>query len=796
MIGQFLKIVYRNLTRKGKMSLLNIIGLSLGIASFMVIALHVIQETTYEAGFAKADRTYRINTRFLNASVFATSTKNTRSFLAEQPEFESVTQLSRLNKGFASVDDIKHPISEYYYIDSVFHDVFNFELLHGIEELAFKQENSLILVEREAIRLFGRTDVIGEKLTIGASELEIAGVIRLDYFRTHLQFNGLVVNRPTPYQKKYWSFLGEYTYAVAYPSVTTEQIDQRLELMARDFIFPAISSQLNFVEGYSYEDWIASDSHIRNYAQPIADIHLKSDLSAEMAIGGDVRTVLTFGLIALFIIVISCANYINLSTAKASERSKELGIKKVLGITRFSLASQLLAESLLVTLCAGILALGLTEMALQLLSQVMVEFQNISLADSPLILSALMAFVLLVGLLAGLYPAWYLSSIRVNALLKGQKTGGFAGVKTAGRFRNMLVVVQFILSSGLIICAIFISRQLNHMQGLDLGFEDDGVIVITNPNKASNEKIPLIRQEMERLPFVKEISSMLRVPGASSTQGWARVMTDIPNGTKAYIDWFQGDADQFKVLGVEMAEGRAFSTEIQSDMREAIVINEAAARLYGDIPVLGSTFYGRTVIGVVKDFHFESLRVPVRPAMFHYQPEGGKLVVKMEMNEENMARLQAIWQATTALPMTYSYLEENYEDLMGEEARLRDAFGLFTILAIFISCLGMYGLALYAADQRAKELSIRKVLGASVKDLIRLLTGNFLKLVLISMLLAIPMSFFGVRAWLSSFAYRIDLSATVFVLSALMVLFLVIVTVFHQSYKAAIANPAETLKNE
>ncbi len=773
--------------------MLNIVGLSVGLASFLIIGLYVFQESTFERGFSKADRTYRVYTKFLNSSLTATSSVNLADELARQPEVEEATSLSRVpNSQALKVGDAVFEPNNYFEVGQSFFNVFDFDLLYGNRETALNSPNSLILAEVEAQRLFGRTDVVGETVEIKDIQVLITGIIKASLYKTHLNFNGLWSKPESPYKLSDWSGISAYTYAVLGLNVKPEQLDKRFDKINEDYIFPSFQTSFSVIKDYTYQDWKSSTSNVELFAQPITEIHLESELSGELAPGGEKSTVLAFAIIAIFILIISCANFINLSTAKASDRAKEIGMKKVMGSSRLVLVTQLLVESLVITLFAGVLAFGFAELALKLVNYFFGGFISISLIQTPQILFPLLLLLVLVGILSGLYPAIYLSSFKVTALLKGQKIKGFKGASSANVFRNALVVIQFSLSAILIICAVFMSKQLKYISKIDLGFEKENVLVLPKASLLTSQ-FEAFRTEVERLAIVEKTSSLSSLPGEENN-GF-KIEMETADGETVYANEFYGDSEIFDVLGIDLLYGRLFSDNVESNIK-SVLINETAASLISNGNVLGQTLDGDEVIGVVKDFHFQSLREQISPVIFKWRPRFTQLAIKMPINQENVERIEAKWQEFSDLPSSHYFLEDNYKAIVDKEYRAGDAFSLFTALAIFISCLGMFGLTVFAADQRSKEFGIRKVLGAQVADLIKLLMNNFLKLALLALLIAVPCSIWGINQWITDFAYRIEVSALIFIIGGLLVFAMVFLTVFHQSYKVAVKNPVDSLKSE
>ncbi|KYG71941.1 ABC transporter permease [Roseivirga echinicomitans] len=787
MIRHHLKLAIRNIQRKGFFSVLNIVGLSVGLASFLIIGLYVFQESTFERGFSKADRTYRVYTKFLNASLLATSSPNLSTVLNEQPEIEVATYVSKVfPKSGLNAKGKVFQMKDYLQTDPYFLKVFDYELLYGSPDLSFQNPGSLILTENEAIKLFGRADVVGEMVNIDSEDVFVTGVLKPTSSKTHLNFNALWVKDFKKTNPVLWASISVYTYAVLVQNVKAEQLDKRLDYIMKDHIFPGVLKALPIRNGYTFEEWKDSGRVIRNYAQPISEIHLESTLGFDFPGRGDKKTVLTFFLVAIFILFISCVNFINLSTAKASDRSKEIGVKKVMGATRRILIIQLLFETLLITAFSGLLALGLAELSLALIKGMFPDFITISLVGSSLQLFPIISVVLIVGFISGIYPALYLSSFRVTSLLKGQKQKGNQ-MPTANWLRNTLVIVQFTLSSGLIIFSILVFQQLSFMKQIELGFDPENILVVENAGFL-RQNSRLLKDELATLSFVEDYSSMFRIPG-ETLEMMSKSME--VGEEEVYFDEFLGDAKQLSVLGLELESGEFFS-----ERKPGMVINETAAKLLGNSDALGKTFNGKTVIGIVKDFHYRPLREKIGPVMIQNYDEGGFLLIKMPLDQANIEAVASIWSKFSDLPIQYHFLEQNYESFLKNEQEIGKAFTLFTALAIFISCLGMYGLVLFAADQRSKEFGIRRVLGASILDIIKLLVNTFMKLAFVALVLAFPLSFWATREWLSDFAYRTSISPVNFLMGALFICVAVVITVYRQSYLSATKNPIETLKSE
>lgn len=775
------------------MSFLNIAGLSLGIASFLVISLYVFQENTFEEGFEDNERIYRVEEHFLSMGRVAMTSPNLQFKLNEIPEIEAATQLY-LNVGETILlDERGIKVNRTLRAKNDFFELFDYQLLMGNQSSPLNGPGCVVISENLAETIFGRKNVIGESLTLkGRAPKIISAVVSTPKVKSHLDFDLLVYPEKEDVfsAESGWYNMTGYTYVRLASGVSPEKLNTRLDELAKNHVFPVVFKPS---PDMSFEDWIVNENRIQFMVKPITDIYLNSNLSFEMSAGGDPQMLAALSIIAVFILVIAIINFMNLTTARSSARTKEIGVRKVLGSKREGLVLQFLAESLLVTFLSAVIGAGLSEVMIYGINAYFGSVIGLSLFSNTTLLVYMGLGVLLVGLVAGLYPAFYLSSVKVVPLLKGMRLSKVLNLNVAKLLRNGLVIIQFTLSSGMIIATLFIYGQLVHLKNKDLGFAENQVLVISNAQDLKDSK-QAFKNELLKVPGVKSASFSKRMPGGNFDDVHS-IMLDA-NNTMVF-DAFTVDEDYKNTLGLRMTEGEWFKDElVTSD--SLIMINNAAAQLLGLENPVGEVIgnYYR-IIGVVKDFYYGSLRNEIGPALFNYSAtKGGQLAIQLDMNKVPNEAIANIWSQFTALPLESKMLEQNFDFQFQKESQSANTVLAFTFLAILISCIGLFGLAAFTADQRLHEFGIRKVLGASVSNIVSLFSFDFLRLIGIAFLISIPLAVWGVNAWLQSFADRISLSVGAFILAGILALMIAFSTILFQSLKAGRLNPVDTLRSE
>lgn len=791
MIRHFLKIAYRNIIRKGKMSVLNIAGLSLGIASFMVIGLYVFQETSYERGHDRYEDMYRVEEHFLSMGHVAWSNANLQFELDEMPEIEAYARVWSSSNGALLIDDKAIKVNQMLTSDNRFFDLFRYDLLLGNAEQPLTGPGSAVISEKFAQTLFGRTDVIGETLNVKRSgEVLISAVAKTPKIRSHLDFDLLLHFSTEEKPTSNWYAIQGFTYIRTNRNVTPATINAKLDDMVEKKIFPDIFKPS---KDMSFDEYMAHENRIQFMVRPIEDIYLYSNLEFELSAGGDAQMLVTLSIIAVFILVIASINFMNLTTARSSGRTKEIGVRKVLGSRKKGLVFQFLSESVLVTLISAVIAAGLSELIIFLVNNYFGAVIGSSLFAFPAMMGYLFAGVLVLGVLSGLYPAFYLSSARVIPLLKGMKLAQVLNVNVSKVLRNGLVITQFTLSTGMIIGTLFIYNQLTFLKNKDLGFSEDNVMVVTNAADLGKDK-DAFRNELLNIPGIKSVSLGGRLPGDGSNS----IQSVMLSGDESIVfQVFTVDDFYKETLDLTIADGEWFRPElVKGDSN--IIVNRAAVQAMGLTDPVGEligNYY--TIVGVMEDFQFASYRNEIGPAVFQYsKTAGNRAIIKLDMSEVPYESVEEAWSRFSNMPLETKMLEQNFDELLYKEKQSANTVLGFTVLAIVISCLGLFGLAAFVADQRQQEFGIRKVLGATIGDVVKLFSFDFLKLIGIAFLISVPVAIWAVDAWLQGYADRISLTADVFILAGILAIAIAFCTIFFQSLKTGRLNPVDTLRSE
>jgi putative ABC transport system permease protein len=807
-----LHLAFRQLKATKGFTVINILGLTLGLTTFLLIVLYVADELSYDRFNTKADRIYRVNTdlrlgqhiSYMADAAPPVAPTLLRNYPAVQRAVRMLPQPgTTFLKGDAKIAEPRVVICD----PQVF-DIFTLPMIEGNAATALQAPNTVVITESTAKRYFGSSgpnstastnpganpSIIGRTIRDidDSATLTVTGVIRdlpeqssfhYDFFIS-MQGNGMRDNN------SFYALFPMSTFILLKPGADPAALQRQLP---------------NFMYKYDkeYSQFDTSNYALHINLTALTDIHLRSNRTDELEPNGNIQYVYIFSAIALFVLLIAAVNFMNLSTARSANRAREVGVRKVLGSTRGALIAQFLSESLLITIVATLLALGLAALILPLFNQLAAKSLHLDGPTLAWLTPAILLLVLTVGLLAGVYPAFFLSAFRPVEVLKGKLSSGFKG----GALRSTLVVFQFSVSLFLIVGTLMIYRQLNFIQTKDLGFDRSRVLSIKGTSMIAD---PItLKREIATLPGVANatLSGFLptndrRWHNFGSVKGSSKIGTQIQS-------WLV-DADYIPTLRMQMVEGRNFSAAFGTDST-AIVINETAARAYGitDDPLnkvinLAGYNKGETdfhVIGVVKDFNFNSLRDNITPlAMIINRIETPQqLQVRVSTNNlpALMSQLKGKWAALAPhQPFEYSFMDAGFDALYRSEQRMGQLSILFSVLAIAIACLGLFGLAAYAAEQRTKEIGIRKVLGSGVPGIVALLSKDFLRLIALSILISSPLAWLAMRQWLQNFAYRTTVDPWLFAIAAALVLSIALVTTIFQSTRAALANPIDSLRSE
>ena len=813
MIRNYFKIALRNLVKQRFYSVINILGLAIGLTTCLLITLFVLDELSYDRFHEKADRIQRVYLSYQmggqSGDVAVAAAPLAQTVAETYPEVENAVRF-RTQGGYTVYrGEDAYREEAVTFADSSLFSVFTIPLLQGDPRTALAQPNTLVISATSAEKYFGadweQSPLLGETLLVGRDKVpyQVTGIFDDMPTNSHFRF-GMFLSMPSLEESKteIWLSNNFYTYLLLREGTDVAALQTKLNETFRTYAAPQIEQYANA----NYEDFLKAGNYFRYRIQPLTDIHLHSNLDSEIEANGDIRYVYIFSAIALFVLLIACVNFMNLSTARSAGRAKEVGIRKTLGSMRRQLIGQLLVEALLISFLALLLAILLAEMALPFFNDLAGKQLTIQYLHPWYFLPLLLGAVIIIGLLAGSYPAFFLSAFRPAKVLKGKLAGGL----NRNWLRSGLVVLQFGISIVLITGTVVIYQQLNHIHNKKLGYDKEHVLVVHNTYYLGDQA-EAFKNEALREPSVTAATLTGYLPAnAFSNNNSAIFPGKNPESDRTTsVPWFYVDYDYLPTMGMQLAAGRNFSRDFATDS-STLIINEAAARyFFGDTDAVGQELSGFgevpgsfetfTVIGVVQDFHYSTMRQKIMPMVIalHGNISALSLRVQPDQVPSALAALEAQWkQFVPDLPFEYSFLDERFNDMYKSEAKLGIIFTVFCSLAIFIACLGLFGLASFTAEQRMKEIGIRKVLGASVGSLVLLFSKDFTKLVLIALLIAVPISYWMMDRWLDDFAYRVTLGVSTFLIGGGIALLIAWLTVGFQSVRAAVANPVDSLRSE
>ena len=808
MIRNFIKTAFRNLIKNKGFTVINILGLALGLATCLLIVFYVIDELSYDKFNIKAERIYRVNNDIKfggNENSYAVSPAPlAAAFMSELPEVELAVRLR--NRGGFQVKKGNQKIKEMsmVYADPSLFDIFTFPMLSGDPKTALKEPKSAVINESTAKKYFNTINAVGKTLIFNDSIFyKVTGVIKDVPKQAHFQYDFFLSMASLPEGRDgSWVSNNFNTYVLLKEGASQKALEAKLPAMVKSHVGP----QLQAVVHLSIDDLEKGGSYFRLNLTPLKKIHLYSNRVAELGMNGNIQYVYIFSAIAIFILLIACVNFMNLSTARSSNRAREVGVRKVLGSPRKFLIAQFLSESVMITFIATLIAVFAAWQLLPLFNQMAGKTLTLNAGIFTWLISALMVLVIFIGCLAGSYPAFFLSGFQPIDVLKGKLSTGFKG----GWLRSFLVVFQFSISIFLIIGTLVIYNQLKYIQNKDLGFKRDQVLVVHNVYTVGNQT-NIFKQEVKKLKNVINATLTGYLPtegqGNSSTFFEDHSM-DVKKALSTQV--WRVDDDYIPTLGMKMVMGRNFSKDMSTDS-SAVIINETAARKLAFTDPLNKELYYPTdsygkkirrmhIIGVVKDFNFSSLRENVTPVILTYGNDWGALGIKIKTANIPALIDQVKYKWKQFAPdqqFDYSFMDSDFDSTYRTEQQAGTIFITFTSLAIIIACLGLFGLAAYAAEQRTKEIGIRKVLGANVSTIVAMLSKDFLLLVLLSIAIASPFAWWAMQNWfLQGFAYRQNIQWWVFASAGVTAIVIAFLTISFQAIKAAVSNPVNSLRSE
>jgi predicted permease len=785
MLKNHIKIAIRNLTKHKGYSIINIAGLTIGMACCILILFWVQDELSFDRFHKNADSIYRViqDINFADHSTTWTITQGPLgpSLKEDFPEIVNFTRVTgrrfRLTYGDNSFDEILGMA------DGSIFEMFTFPLIEGDPKTALKDPYSIVLTKKMAIKYFGEENPIGRVLKAdNRYDFLVTGILKEFPNNSHFRYDFLIpfiFGRELKYTVDNWRNSQFRTYVQLQDGIS------RLEAVQK-------------ISSYLYKKpTLEKDAKLN--LQPLKRIHLYSNYEFDTA-HGDITYVTIFSLIAFFILLIACINFMNLTTARSANRAREVGMRKVAGAHRGELMRQFFGEAIFLAFIALIFAVGLVALLLPGFNNLAAKELSVGTSGNILAFIILLGIALMTGIIAGSYPALFLSGFQPVNVIKGSSHSRFKG----SLFRKVLVVLQFSLTILLIICTIIVYTQLNYMRNKKLGYDKES-LVYAGLRGDMRQQFDAVTTELLKSPDILEVTSSGTVPTygynfSNSLWKWEGQAPDEEILMRAsFVDY-----DYFKTMGMEITQGRSFSRDFSTDSEEALIVNEAAVKVMGmESPIgkrLGIGDSQTKIIGVVKDYHFRSLKQQIEPLILILAPQNcGVLFARVKMDDvsRSIGHMEKVWKEfAPGYPFSFRFLDEALDELYRSEQRIETIFRYFALLAIFISCLGLFGLASFTAEQRTKEVGIRKVLGATMSNIFVLLSREFSKWVLLANIIAWPLAYYAMNKWLQSYAYRINIAIWSFVAAALLALVIALFTVSYQAVRAARANPADALRYE
>ncbi|MEP3209094.1 MAG: ABC transporter permease [Maribacter sp.] len=799
MFKNYLKIAWRNILKNKGMFTINIVGLGLGIASCLVIALFVIDELSYDKYNEKANEIVNVVFRakingeeIKEGAVMAPVGKTLKQ---EFPEVLDATRIRNIGTPKILINNQSYREDRFAFVDSNFFDVFTLPIIDGDSRSPLQEPNTAVITETQAEKFFGTANAIGKLFFLEGEEqpFRVTGIIERVPPNSHFHFEIFASIEGLEEAKSDSWFRGDFfTYLVLKEGTDYKNLETKLPYILEKYMGSKMQEEM----GVPFEEF-TKENQLGFRIFPLTDIHLYADNSSysQLEQGGDIKYVYIFSAIALFMLLIACINFMNLSTATAAKRAKEVGIRKVLGSNRNQLLNQFLSESFIATLLAMLLAAILVVVSLPYYNDLSGKELQLDYLWQPTVLLSLLLLTFLISILAGGYPAFFLSSFKPITALQNKFLGGNENKSV----RSGLVVFQFVISAGLILSTLIVNQQMQYIQNKDIGYDRDQLLIVREAYLLGNDQVAF-KNELLKNPKVASISQSAFAPAGFSDNNQTMISKNGQFVRRMPV--YNIDENYIPTMGMKLVLGRNFSKEFGADSTN-VIINETAAQVLGlgDDPLGKKITDGggvKTVIGVIKDFHFKSLHQPIDPLFMLYNPYGG-LIIKAKSTDMSglIADAHLLWDGFESdETFGFTVLDESYRQTYVTEQKMGTVLTIFTLLTILVACLGLFGLITFTAEQRFKEIGIRKVLGSSVTEIVTMLSKDFLKLIFISFLVAFPLGYYLMNNWLESFAYRIEIQWWLFALAGLITLLIAYTTIGWKSFQAATMNPINALKDE
>lgn len=785
-------------------SIINVAGLAIGLACCLLIAVFVYDELSYDKYSTNAKQLYRVNVGVVgngNTEVYPdVDIAVGPGMKAAFPEIEDYTRVLSPRESYVKYNDKQFKEFRITFADANFLQFFSLPVVAGDSKTALKDPNSLVITKAFAEKYFGTEDPMGKMINIGNSPVKITGVLSEIPANTHFHYDAFISMSTMPQGHLTWSNIGDYTYLQLKEGTDPKKLEPKFKQLVAKYVVPEIQSDM----GVTLAEAQKSVNTFVFSLQAVTDIHLYGHTKYEIDANGDINYIYIFSALAVFILLLACVNFTNLSTASSAKRAREVGIRKVMGSAKNQLVAQFLTESVLLTLTSLLLALGTVYLLLPLFNQVAGKHISFGFFMQFKVLGVMLLLCLVVGITAGIYPAFFISSFQPVKVLKG------ASVQGSGRkslLRSSLVVFQFFVSTALIIATIIVYRQLHFMQDKKLGYDKEQILVLPDAGLLRGNQ-DAYRQQLMRDSRVVSASISRGAPATgvlNGTEIYGHDETTGKNSKEIHGNIYNIDYDYIPTLGMQMAQGRNFSKDYATDSF-GVIINEAAAADLGwnNTNAIGKTIVrsGQTqfkVVGVVKDFHYASVKEKIAPLMLLLGRNYGGLIVKVKTADVQglISSLKTQWDSFKPEgPFAYYFLDDKFEALYTAERKTGQIFTTFAIVAVVIASLGLFGLAAFITQQRTKEIGIRKVLGASIPQVLVLVSKEFIYLVGIACLIAIPVTWWAMHSWLQNFAYRVSVAWWIFAIAGIIAVVIALFTISSQAIKAALANPVKSLKAE
>jgi len=789
MFKNLLKTAFRHIVKHPGYSFLNIMGLSLGIASALFLIIYVSDEVSYDRYHDNADRIYRVSSRITEPDDQFTWNVAQIPFgpqvVQDYPEVESFVRFINMPRSLYRYEDKEFNEENFFFVDSTLFDIFTYKVIKGEVKSALLEPKKIILTEKVAIKYFGSSDAIGKTLTSGNDAYEVTGVIDDVPFNSHFRFDAIASRNNLPKQIGSWGNFGVFTYLLFPENMDVKAFETKMQGMYAAYMEPIFG---------------AMNIKIEYILEPVTKIHLYSTNPGEPEPTGSITYVYIFAIVALFLLLIAAMNYMNLATARSARRAREVGLRKVVGSRRTPLIMQFLSESMAFTLISLIISIVLLVVLMPKFNLLAGKSFDMHVLYSPVVLISLAGVILVVGIFGGSYPAFFLSRFSPLTVLKGQITQGTAG----SLFRKILVVIQFSVSVIMIVCTLVVFRQLNHLKTMDQGFDQKNVVSL-ELNRAMIRKYPALKLALLENPNIKYVSSTDTPMGEGSGKQLFNVETDQGMSQRG-INFAIVDHDFIEALGIKIVEGREFREDMPSDTLSGVVVNETFVKRMGWSDPIGKRIeagdenaYRARVIGVMQDYHQTGMYNEIESLLLGYRTLNNIVYIKLSDDnvQQTMSYIESSWKEIFPdQPYEYTFLSERFNRQFEADEKRGLIFTMFTVLAIIIACLGLFGLVSYMIEQRTKETGIRKVFGASEGTILRLISKDFLILVAIAIIIAFPVSYYFMSNWLENYVYRSTIGVPLFLIAGLLTLVITFATISFKAYQAAVMNPAESIKTE